>query len=95
VTVGRQGHTQQVLEGMRRCGVDPEDGRFVVLPDLPDISSTEARRALLAGDAAALERMLDPEVAARLMSSENAVKKARPTSARTRAPRLQGAPYAQ
>merc|ERR1712012_892854 len=46
ITMGRPGFTQNVMDGMARFGVDPDDGFFILGPELPDISSTEARRAL-------------------------------------------------
>jgi len=62
IVPGRTGFTEMVREGMRRNGVDAEDGCFVVLPDLPDISSTEARRALRLRDRETLNGMLHPRV---------------------------------
>lgn len=63
LTMGRPGSTAQVLEGMRAAGIDPDDGHFVLGPELQDISSTAARRALAAGDELAVARMLHPDVA--------------------------------
>ncbi len=64
LTMGRPGDTQRVIEGARRAGVDLDGGSFVMGPELPDISSSEARRALVDGDAATVGRMLHPDVAA-------------------------------
>ena len=64
IVMGRPGETEKVLEGARRAGVDMERGFFVMGPELPDISSTEVRRALTQGDRAAAARLLHPSVLA-------------------------------
>ena len=62
LTLGRPGFTEQVREGIARSGADP---RWCVLaPELPDISSTDARAALRANDAARLCGLLDSRVTA-------------------------------
>lgn len=63
ITMGRPGETEKVVKGMQAAGVDPEDGNCLLGPELPDISSTEARHAIAAGDEAALARLLHPRVA--------------------------------
>eukprot|EP00927_Polykrikos_kofoidii_P056457 TRINITY_DN50579_c0_g1_i1.p1 TRINITY_DN50579_c0_g1~~TRINITY_DN50579_c0_g1_i1.p1 ORF type:complete len:240 (-),score=37.00 TRINITY_DN50579_c0_g1_i1:366-1085(-) len=62
ITMGRPGYTQEVEEGMRDVGVDPEAGYFVLGPELPEISSTDARKALQRGDVAKLAGLLHPKV---------------------------------
>ena len=62
LTMGRPGETEKVLAGMRRDGYEA-NAYHILGPELPDISSTEARRAIVAGDAAACARMLHPRVA--------------------------------
>merc|ERR1711988_429482 len=54
ITMGRPGDTQKVVAGMRSAGIDPEAGAFVLGPELPDMSSTDARAAVTRGDRAAL-----------------------------------------
>lgn len=62
ITMGRPGYTQKVLAGMRRAKINPEDGFFIVGPELPDISSTAVRKALRTHDLATLEDLLHPAV---------------------------------
>jgi len=62
ITMGRPGFTEAVREGMADAKVDPDAGLFVLGPELPDISSTAAREALIAGDTTALEGVLHPKV---------------------------------
>merc|ERR1719350_2370523 len=61
--MGRPGYTEQVQEGMVKAGVDPDRGYFILGPELPDISSTAVREALVTGDRKALEDLLHPKVA--------------------------------
>lgn len=63
ITMGRPGFTGKVWEALRSAGVDPEAGYFIVGPELQDISSTEARGAILAGDADLVAKQLHPAVA--------------------------------
>ena len=63
ITMGRPGETEKVVKGMQAAGVDPEDGNCLLGPELPDISSTEARHAIAAGDETTLARLLHPRVA--------------------------------
>lgn len=60
ITMGRPGETEKVVKGMQAAGVDPDDGNCLLGPELPGISSTEARLAIAAGDEAALARLLYP-----------------------------------
>ena len=46
ITMGRPGATEAVERAARRAGVDLDAGRFIMGPELPDISSSEAREAL-------------------------------------------------
>ena len=46
ITMGRPGATEAVEGAARRAGVDLDAGRFIMGPELPDISSSEAREAL-------------------------------------------------
>merc|ERR1711920_648700 len=48
--------------GMASCGVDLDAGLFILGPELPDISATEARRALASSDVETLSSMLHPAV---------------------------------
>jgi len=63
ITMGRPGFTEEVREGMAASGVDPDDGFFIIGPELPDISSTAVRAALASGNYAALEGIVHPKVA--------------------------------
>ena len=66
--MGRPGSTDIVVARARAAGVDVDAqharGVFVLGPELEDVSSTAVRRALRAGDAAALAPLLHPDVAA-------------------------------
>jgi len=64
LTMGRPGATEAVREGMLAAGLALDDPNFVLGPELPDISSSEARRALAAGDVRTAGEMLDPQVLA-------------------------------
>lgn len=63
ITMGRRGYTETVVRGMEAANVDPEAGYFIMGPELPDISSTDVRKALSSRNAAALESLLSPRVA--------------------------------
>jgi len=62
ITMGRPGFTEQVREGMAVHGLDADEGIFVLGPELPEISSTQARRALAEGDTDSLRLLLHPRV---------------------------------
>jgi len=62
ITMGRPGFTEQVLEGMAHHGLDADEGKFILGPELPEISSTQARRALAEGDTETLRLLLHPRV---------------------------------
>ena len=62
ITIGRPGSTDEVLAGMKAHGVDPDAGLFILGPELPDISSTAARKALAAWDIETLRGLLHPRV---------------------------------
>jgi len=70
ITMGRPGFTEAVREGMAHAKVDSHAGFFVVGPELPDVSSTAARKALIARDAAALEGVLHPKATQWCLESE-------------------------
>lgn len=63
ITMGRPGSTEEVVKGMARAGIDPDDGYCILGPELPDISSTAVRRALKQGDQGSLASLLHPRVA--------------------------------
>lgn len=62
ITMGRPGDTQAVVEAAERAGVDLDEGHFIMGPELPDISSSEARKTLARGDVAAAAQHLHPAV---------------------------------
>jgi len=62
IAIGRPGFTEEVVRGMQEAGVDAGDGYFILGPELPDISSTEARQALVARDTEKLAGLLHPRV---------------------------------
>merc|ERR1719263_2224755 len=62
--MGRPGDTDEVVRAALRAGVDLDAGRFIMGPELPDISSSEARKALARGDLTAAARCLHPSVLA-------------------------------
>ena len=51
-----------LASGAVKDGVDLDDGYFVVGPELPEVSSSAARKALIAGDESAIESYLHPAV---------------------------------
>jgi nicotinic acid mononucleotide adenylyltransferase len=62
ITMGRPGYTEKVVAAMHKAKIDPQQGFFILGPELPDISSTEVRRALRARDLNTLEGLLHPAV---------------------------------
>ena len=71
VVMGRPGSTEAVREGMaaaRPKPIDTDDANFVLGPELPDISSSAARAATVAGDREALKGLAHPAVAEWLIS---------------------------
>ena len=62
ITMGRPGYTDKVLDGLKASGTPSK--YFVVGPELPDISSTLARKAIARGDTATLKTLLHDDVAA-------------------------------
>lgn len=64
ITIGRPGFTEQLLTALA-AREDDTDGCFLVGPELPDVSATEARRALARGDAPAATALLHPAVCLR------------------------------
>jgi hypothetical protein len=70
ITMGRPGSTQEVLQGMRGCAIDPDDGNCFLGPELPDISSTEARDLSAKGDQKELLTLLHPAVADWLLRND-------------------------
>jgi len=65
ITMGRPGgYTEKLKTAIRRAGIDPEEGNFIVGPELPDVSSTEVRRVCRMGDVECLSQLLDSRVAA-------------------------------
>lgn len=63
--MGRPGSTDDVRRGMASAGVAPE--HCILGPELPDISSSQARAASAIGDRATLLQMLHPAVASWLL----------------------------
>ena len=62
ITMGRPGDTEQAIQGARLAGVDLDMGFFIMGPELPDISSSQARQALVQGHLPEAANMLDPRV---------------------------------
>jgi len=62
ITMGRVGDTPTILEAIGREGLTSD--AFVLGPDLPEVSSTAARKALRQADDATVEACLHPDVAA-------------------------------
>ena len=60
--VGETNPTHEIIALAQQDGVDIAAGRFIIGPELPDISSSRVRAALRAGDLAALRGMLHPRV---------------------------------
>jgi hypothetical protein len=75
IVMGRPGSTEAVRAGMadahdrlgRPCPIDGDDPNFVMGPELPDISSSAARRATRAGDGETLSQLVHPAVSAWLL----------------------------
>jgi len=59
IAMGRPGDSDAILQAI---GAHPNEN-FVLGPEMPDVSSSAARDALLAGDARVVDQMLDPTVA--------------------------------
>ena len=59
---GEASSTQEIISMAQRDGIDMAAGRFIVGPELPDISSSRVRECLRAGDIPALRSMLHPRV---------------------------------
>lgn len=64
IAMGRPGDTEFVVNAATRDGIDLEAGGFIMGPELPDISSSEAREALGRNDVAKAAEMLHPDVLA-------------------------------
>ena len=64
LTMGRPGDTEHVVHAAQRDGVDLEAGQFIMGPELPDVSSSDARLALCRGDVNRAAEMLHPDVLA-------------------------------
>ena len=69
IVVGRPGFTQMVHDGMQSDGIYYDNERCLFVPEISDVSSTEARRASKEGDEA-VHAMLHPDVAAWLVQSQ-------------------------
>ncbi|KAL7566166.1 hypothetical protein ACA910_011241 [Epithemia clementina (nom. ined.)] len=61
ITMGRRGDTERVLEGMKEYGIK-SNPYFIIGPELPAISSTQARAAFAARDREMLHDLLHPQV---------------------------------
>jgi len=68
--MGRPGFTSTVLQAMKESDIDPDDGRLIVGPELPDISSTAARDASKRGDVTTLLSIVHPLVANFLLKKD-------------------------
>lgn len=55
ITMGRPGNTEKVMAGMKKAKINPDDGFFIMGPELPDISSTRLRGLLQSGRSSAEE----------------------------------------
>ena len=64
ICLGRPGFTETVIKQATECGVYLDNGNFIMGPELPDISSTDARMALSQGDTKKVLSILDRKVAA-------------------------------
>ena len=62
ISMGRPGLSCAVELKASQSGVDLDKGRFVIGPELKDISSSKVRLALQTGDHEAAKEMLPPEV---------------------------------
>jgi len=64
ITMGRPGYTDKLCAGMSKAWpkINPEQGFFILGPELPDISSTAVRKALHERDITTLEGFLHPAV---------------------------------
>jgi hypothetical protein len=66
----RPGFSEELLDGMRRDGVDPDDGVLILGPEMPDLSSTQARLASARGDREEVLKVLHPSVADWLLARD-------------------------
>lgn len=84
ITMGRPGFTEEVRRGMTEAKIDADSGFCILGPELPDISSTAVRQAIIAGKVEALEALLDPKVAQWCVTNKafdpNPAKRPRPSS---------------
>lgn len=64
ITLGRPGVTETVRAAATRFGIDLDGGHFIMGPNLPDISSSEAREALINGDTPRAATLLNSAVLA-------------------------------
>ena len=64
ICLGRPGFTETVIKQATECGIDLDNGNFIMGPELPDISSTDARIALNQGDTKKVLSILEPKVSA-------------------------------
>merc|ERR1711862_315642 len=62
IAMGRPGFSDALSKDIANEGIDRDAGYFLEGPELEDISSSQVREALLAGDAKALEDLLHPRV---------------------------------
>jgi len=62
IVMCRPGITQDLLQALKKAKVDVSNGKFIVGPELRDISSTEVRDALVKGEVCRLQEMLHPAV---------------------------------
>ena len=76
ITIGRPGFTEEVIERSTAFGIDLQNGHFIIAPELPDISSTQVRKALRVEHGKPLEEsiqrlghLLHPSVAEWLLKS--------------------------
>lgn len=78
IVMGRPGSTEAVREGMAnardRFGqpspIDADDTNFILGPELPDISSSAARKATVARDKVELQKLVHPAVAEWMLKAQ-------------------------
>jgi len=63
IAMCRPGATEELLLELKKAGIDVTGDKFLVGPELPDISSTAVRDALKAGDQDRLLELVHPDVA--------------------------------
>merc|ERR1712232_1406348 len=66
----RPGFSEALLDGMRRDGADPDDGVLILGPEMPDLSSTQARMGSARGDREEVLKVLHPSVADWLLARD-------------------------